>query len=196
MSKWNQPDLDAALRCLTLSHPPTWWGHLPCVQYRRQSLTLATTSCTLFIHSLRFLYHFFHLNSSVWTGWRLFPESDFNTAGRFVRHLIVLYEGHSTYCSSPLNSQTIILTRSKAFFFKPPLRAEFQRFSARFSGPFVIKCINPSAGRLKLPDSMWVGHTFHVAQPKPKSSWLQVLLSSKFPQVTVAFCLANKCQLI
>lgn len=158
-------DLDAALRCLSPSNPPTPRENLPRVQYRRHFLTFATTSCTFFISSLRFVHHFFHFNSSMWSGWRLFRESDFNSAGRFLRRFIVLYEGHSTYCSSPLNSKTIILTRSKANL---QALTSGESISACFSGPFVIKCIDPSAGRLKLPHSMGVGHTFSCCSAKTK----------------------------
>lgn len=92
-------------------------------------------------------------------------------------------EAKSTHCDGLITS---IRTRSKDF------SADFRGVFTRFSGPFVIRCNNPSAGRLKLPRSTWV---FYASQLRPKSSSSLVLLLNQYPQVTLAFSLKNECQI-
>lgn len=59
----------------------------------------------------------------------------------------------------------------------------------------MIRCNNPSAGRLKLLRSTWVGHTFYASQVKPKSSSSLVLLLNQCPQATLAFSFKNESQI-
>ena len=168
-------DLGAALRCVTSQNPSSWSKCLAWIEYAYNTLSSAATGMSPF---------------ECCFGYQppLFPSQEDKVA-------VPSVQAHLRRCrqvwkntraallrTAEQNKQTADRHRSKAPTYQVGqkvwlstrdihLKCSSRTLEQRYIGPYpVIKIINPSAVRLKLPSVMRIHPTFHVSLLKPVSS--------------------------
>ena len=168
-------DLEAALRCVCARNPSSWSSQLPWVEYAHNSLSTSATGMSPFM----VLYGFQP---------PLFPSQEDEVSVPSVQEHLrrvrrVWREARAALVrSAARNRRMADRRRAPAPVYQPgqmvwlstkdlPLQVDSRKLAPRYIGPFrVVKIINPSAIRLKLPNSLKVHPTFHVSLLKPVSS--------------------------
>ena len=149
-------DLGITLRCVVACKPSAWSEQFEQgIEYAHNSMPSAATGMCPFECSQP----------------PLFPTQEEDISVPSVQH-------HLRRCHRVWKDARAALLRSAEQ--NLPLQTGSKKLTPRFVGPFPIEAIiNPSAVKLKLPQSMRVHPTFHVSQIKPVST--SPLCPSAFP---------------